>query len=116
MRCIIAGGRGFIPAKSDYNMVKHLLRQYKIDEIVCGNCSGADEFGKEMSYLLDLELKVFPTNWNEYFKIAGPIRNKEMARYTDYAILMRANKGTDSMRNEMNRLNKKIIYDAKDIF
>ncbi len=116
MKCIIAGGRDFIPSKNDYKIARHLIEQFNITEIVSGGTKGADAFGEEMAYLLDLKLKIFRASWNKYGLRAGPIRNKEMAEYTDYAILFKGNKGTNSMRNEMNKLNKRILYDAKDIF
>lgn len=116
LKCIIAGGRDFIPARKDYLLIKHLIKWYKITVILSGRQKGADLFGEEMADLLGIECKKFPANWTKYGDRAGPIRNKEMALYTDYAILFKGDKGTDSMRKEMNKLHKRIIYDAKDIF
>jgi hypothetical protein len=116
LKCIIAGGRDFIPANSDYNMIKHLIKDYKITEIASGGASGADAFGEEMASLLNIKCKVFPANWKKYDKKAGYIRNKQMGDYTDYAILMKGNIGTSMMRDIVIKLRKNIIYDAKDIF
>jgi len=116
MKCIIAGGRDFIPAKDDYKIVRHLIKQFNITEIVSGHCKGADLFGEEMADLLDIKLKLFPANWNKYGKKAGPLRNREMAEYADYAILFKGGSGTESMRKEMRIHNKRILYDANDIF
>jgi hypothetical protein len=116
MKCIIAGGRDFIPSKNDYKIVRNLVRQFDITEIVSGHYGGADLFGEEMADLLDIKKKLFLANWNKYDKKAGPLRNKQMAEYADSVILFKGNKGTDSMRNEIIKNNKRILYDAKDIF
>ena len=82
-RIIIAGTRTF----SDYEFLRKVMSQtfgslsmQEIQEmkIVSGGCQGADMIVR------------FPANWNLYGKKAGPIRNKEMAKYASeaYGILM----------------------------
>jgi len=46
-----------------------------------------------------LPVKRFPANWKEHHKAAGPIRNREMAKYADalVAIWDGESKGTKSM-------------------
>lgn len=116
MKCIIAGGRDFVPSKNDYKIVRHLVKDFNITEIVSGGAKGADAFGEEMADLLDIKLKIFPANWDKYGERAGPLRNREMASYTDYGMLFKGNSGTDNMRKELLIHKKQILYDAKEIF
>lgn len=116
MKCIIAGSRDFIPAKSDYNLVKHLVKENNITQIVSGGAKGTDAFGEEMAELLDIKLKIFSANWDKYGNKAGPLRNREMADYADCVILFKGGEGTNSMRKEILIHNKKILYDANDVF
>lgn len=114
MKCIIAGGRDYSVKNSDWDLVKDIVRHYKITEIVSGGASGADYFGECFAKKYGLELKKFNANWEKYGKKAGPIRNRSMANYTDYAILFPGGNGTESMIKEMKIHNKKIIWDETD--
>lgn len=111
MRIIIAGGRDFVPSSDDYRIIQDILTR-KADEVVSGGCRGADRFGEECADNLGLPNKVFNADWNKHGRAAGPIRNRQMAEYADAAILMPGGRGTDSMRAEMERVNKPILYDA----
>jgi hypothetical protein len=110
MKCVIAG-RDYIPNEESFNIVKSLVKHYKITLIVSGHASGADTFGETCAKKLNLKLKVFPADWNKYGKRAGYIRNYEMGKYTDYVILFKGGKGTMMMRDIAIKLNKKIIYE-----
>jgi hypothetical protein len=114
MKCIIAGGRDYIPTPDDKELVIMFIKHYKIDKIVSGNARGADKFGEDIAKELKLKLILFPADWDRYGKRAGFLRNRQMAEYTDYAILFPGGKGTDSMRKEMLIHGKKILYDAEE--
>jgi len=98
MKLIVAGGRDFVPSAIDKEILKDLVKQYGITEIVSGGAKGADSFGEE--YAIENKLKVtkFPANWNKYGRGAGPIRNKEMADYADAVLLYPGGRGTSSMK------------------
>lgn len=113
MKCIIAGGRDFVPTDKDYYLVRRLINQYKITEIVSGGAKGADAYGERVANKDKLKLTIFPADWNKYGKRAGYLRNLKMGKYTDVAILFPGGVGTSMMRDIMNRLGKEIIYDAK---
>ena len=46
-------------------------------------------------------MKEFPADWNQYGKRAGPLRNQEMAKYSDVLIAFRykdnPSRGTENM-------------------
>jgi len=106
MKVIIAGSR----TCSDHESIIVSIKEADIDitEVVCGEASGADKLGKEWAEKNSIPVKSFPADWNKYGKSAGPIRNKEMAKYADslIAIWDGSSRGTKNMINEMNKLNK----------
>lgn len=116
MKVIIAGGRDF----NDYNLMIDKLDDIfanlkPIDvEIVCGEANGADKLGKRYGREHDCKIKSFPANWNEYGKSAGYIRNEEMAKYADAAVIFwnKSSKGTKHMIDLAKKYNLKlrIIY------
>lgn len=89
MRVIIAGSRSF----DDYATLKKFCDEvigtyrtrervpYQDIEIVSGGCVGADQLGERYARASGWKCKVFPAQWDEYGKAAGPIRNGQMAEY-----------------------------------
>ena len=102
-RVIIAGSRDF----SNYE----LLRQYadyilsKIPEeieIVSGGASGADALGERYARERGYRIRQFPAEWERYGLKAGPLRNREMAKYADALIAYwdGTSRGTKNMIDE----------------
>lgn len=111
MKIIIAGSRDF----NDYNKLKiqcnYLLGNVKSEiEIVSGTASGADKLGEKYAEEMGYKLTMFPANWDKYGKAAGPLRNKEMAEYSDALIAFWDGKsrGTASMINQAKKLKLKV--------
>ena len=89
MKIIIAGGRDF----NDYSLMKQkcseilrgLLPAYSNDtenvEIVSGGARGADWLGEAFAQEHSFRLKVFKADWDKLGKIAGFVRNEQMAVY-----------------------------------
>lgn len=111
MKCIIAGGRDYIPTPDKKELVIEISKHYKVTKIVSGNSGASDLFGERLAKELKLKLTLFPADWKKYGDKSGPLRNRQMAEYTDYAILLPGGKGTDSMRKEMNIHCKRILWD-----
>jgi hypothetical protein len=85
MRTIIAGSRGI----TDYEEVRKAIIDsgFIITEVVSGACpTGVDPLGERWAYLNDIPVKRFPADWDKFGKGAGPIRNREMARYGEALI------------------------------
>lgn len=85
-RVIVAGGRKF----NDYEALKATLDEWKKSKklkeddkvtIVCGCAEGADDLGRKYANEVGFEVKEFPANWNLLGKVAGVLRNKEMAKF-----------------------------------
>ena len=85
MKLAIVGSRNY----TDYQKVKHMINDYLGDisrddlEIVSGGAPGVDGLAKRFSKIRKLPYKEFPANWNKYGLAAGPIRNQEIADYSD---------------------------------
>ena len=111
MKMVIAGGRDFEGNLADVERIHKAVRNYMITEIVSGCANGADLFGEKAAEIMNIPVKRFPADWVRWKHMAGPIRNKQMAKYTDYVFLFYGGKGTTSMRNEAIKAGKKIIFD-----
>lgn len=97
MKIIISGGREF----NDYQLLREKCNFYLSNqsnvEIVSGRCDtgtltfvtdegirvfGADGHGERWAKEKGYPVTPFPADWNKG-KIAGPIRNEQMAKYAD---------------------------------
>ena len=69
--------------------------------IISGGAKGADWLGEQFAKNHNIPLFVFKANWDKYGKMAGPIRNREMAKYATHLIVFIANdsKGSKDMYN-----------------
>jgi hypothetical protein len=86
MRMIIAGGRDF----EDYPLLKQKCREVIKElltadsngvEIVSGGARGADRLGEIFALEKKFKLRVFRADWDKLGKIAGFVRNEQMAVY-----------------------------------
>lgn len=89
MRLIIAGSRGVFPEAADIEaaMDDLLFVLADIREVVSGTAAGADLAGEKWARGRGIPIKRFPASWNQRGKIAGKMRNREMAEYADAALI-----------------------------
>ena len=138
MKCVIAGGRTIGLKEVDGKMVQMTLEDApfimdaftrcdwydKITEIVSGRARGIDNLGEQLAMKLNLNMCTFPADWkdisrkgvvirtNKYGKyntLAGHMRNEDMAKYTDIAIVIMAlggSSGSLNMIDNMKKINK----------
>lgn len=108
-KVIIAGGRDFDDYELMRNKCCNILSMYepKDVEIVSGEATGADKLGERFAEEQGTGLCQFPADWN-LGKMAGIIRNRQMAKYADALIAFWDGKsrGTMNMIYEMRQLNK----------
>ena len=109
MKIIIAGSREV----TDYNLILEAVRksEFDISEVVSGNARGVDKLGERYATENNIDLKIFPADWDRYGKRAGYIRNSEMGEYADglIAIWDGKSKGTKYMIDIIDN-NKKLLY------
>ena len=112
-RVIVAGGREF----NNYDLLKKkldVLLANKIEDcrviIVSGTANGADKLGERYAKENDLQIDMFPADWDKWGRSAGHRRNKEMAFHADSLIAFfdGSSKGTGGMIETMRKLNKPI--------
>ncbi len=104
MKTIIAGSRDItktMTVEEAIVVVKQAIKlsETDISETVSGGAKGVDAIGEIIASEQDIPLIMFPADWNKYGKSAGPIRNKDMAKYADALIAVwdGQSKGTRSM-------------------
>lgn len=106
MKVIIAGSR----ILSDYSLVTQAMKRcgFHVTEVVCGCATGIDRLGEQWARANNISVKEMPANWDRDGKAAGPIRNREMAKYADAAVIIWDGKsaGTRNMVDEMIRAKK----------
>jgi hypothetical protein len=115
MKVVIAGSRTIRDENKVRVRIHQLLSQLKIvpTEIVSGKAIGPDQIGETYANLFKIPVKEMPANWNKHGKSAGPIRNKEMAKHADIAIVFWDGESTGSknMIEEMSKQNKPCIVE-----
>lgn len=126
MKVIIAGTRykdkvNKIPF-DNYKLVVEAVERsgFEVSEVVCGKAVGVDSLGEQYAIMRGISVKEMPANWAMHGKAAGPIRNREMAEYTDCAIIIwdGESPGSRNMINEMIRRNKPYyvaLTESKDV-
>ena len=77
-KTIIAGSRDI----TDYNILLDAIKciGWKIGSVVSGHARGVDTLGEQFANENNLSLELYPANWNKFGKLAGRIRNTEMAK------------------------------------
>lgn len=118
MKVIVAGSRD----ASDYLTVAAAIQGsgFDITQLVSGGAPGVDTFGERYAKEHDIEIKVFPANWNLHGKSAGPIRNREMADYADalVAVWDGKSRGTKNMIQEAQKRDLQVYvlhYNTKEL-
>ena len=101
MKVIIAGCRHFTGDAAKQHVRNAIVESgwtSKITEIVHGGAPGIDTAAHYVA-TGQWPITVFPAHWEEYGRKAGPIRNREMAKYGDALIAVWDNRsnGTRDM-------------------
>lgn len=114
MKLIIAGSRDIPVSHSEWELIESALTFHgfrgNISEIITGNSGNIDLLGNFYSEITGCPLKLFNPEWDVHGRAAGPIRNKEMAEYSDALLLIwdGESRGSKSMKEEMLKLNKPV--------
>lgn len=107
MKLIICGPRDYHHLPTVVEAFTHFVQASGWpDEIVEGGCTGVDKLAKSIAIFTEIPLKSFPANWNLHGKAAGPIRNKEMAKYADALLAIWVDGGTKGTTNMVKQAEK----------
>lgn len=88
MRTIIAGSRSIAEYATVALAIEASEWAEEITEVVSGGAHGVDSAGEQWAAWNDKRIKVFTPQWKTYGKAAGPMRNEDMARYANAAIIV----------------------------
>ena len=100
MRTIIAGGRYFVPTALDTCILDRLWELMPITTVLSGMQCGADRFGGQWAAARGISVLLFPADWTQWGRAAGPIRNKEMAAAADALVAFPGDRGTANIIRE----------------
>ncbi len=117
MKVIFAGPRNFTHIKGWVLDIAVMESGFTITEVVTGGAKGVDACAQHWAEDMGLPYKVYPADWDQHGRAAGPIRNRQMAEYADALIVVKAqdmdSPGTSSMIREAKR--KKLQVHVKEI-
>jgi len=99
MRVIIAGSRDIIKYEDVYEAILESRWKDDITEVISGGARGVDRLGERFARDHGLPVRQFLANWSKFKKMAGYIRNQEMAQNADALIAVwdMKSKGTAHM-------------------
>lgn len=101
MRVLVCGSRHFEDSRLLYDALDEIKWQKGITTIISGGARGADTLAERYAENENLEMEVYPANWEKFGKSAGPIRNGEMLIHGKpdlvVAFLAKNNRGTKNM-------------------
>jgi hypothetical protein len=83
MKVIIAGSRSATDYQDLLNAIDivSMINGWDISEVVSGTARGADRLGERWAKENNILLKRFPADWDRWGKMAGMLRNADMAKY-----------------------------------
>ncbi len=113
-KVVVAGCRDYDNYEEAKTFLDRCLQEYKEKTtliFLSGGCKGADKLGERYALEMGCEIRRYPALWKKYGRVAGPIRNEEMARDCDLAICFWDGKsrGTASMIALAKKHNKIVI-------
>lgn len=114
MKTIIAGSRSITDRDLVFGLIKN--SPIKITEVVEGEAAGVDVLGKEWAIENGVPFKPFPADWKRHGKkVAGFVRNQEMADYAEALILIWDGKSTGSMDMKKRAIKAGLVIDFYDL-
>jgi len=111
---IVSGDRRRAPEPPARDVLAHLLNYLQPKVVVHGGGGATDDWAGATAQTHGFEVKVFDARWGEAGRAAGPIRNRQMAKFAKdqgggYCILFPGGAGTLSMYEEAKKLDLAII-------
>lgn len=61
---------------------------FKITTVISGTANGVDKLGEAWAYAHDLPVERYPADWPKYGKRAGYVRNEQMAKVAEGALIL----------------------------
>lgn len=114
MKVIIAGSRQI----TDRLALAKAIEQagFEITEVVCGKSRGPDTLGEDWARANNIPIKEFPADWKTFGNYAGPLRNSEMSKYADAAIILWDGKSKGTLNMLKNMVHRDKPYFIRMVF
>lgn len=111
MKVIIAGSRTIRKPEIVVAAIEASGFAPQITQVVSGGAGGPDTYGEQWAHARGLPIKRFLAEWHRYGKRAGPLRNREMAAYSEALIAVHDGKsrGTANMIEEATKRGLKVF-------
>lgn len=99
MKVVVCGGRNEHLSDERLRALTEALWQLNDGLLVLllGGASGIDEDVRRASIPLGYPYRLFPADWKTHGKVAGPLRNAQMASEADAVIAFPGGRGTADM-------------------
>lgn len=109
VRTIIAGSRHL----TDPELVERavIASGFKISVVLSGRARGIDQLGEGWAKKNGTPVELYPANWNEHGRAAGPLRNREMVSKAEALIAVwdGVSRGTEDCIAEARRRGLKVF-------
>lgn len=116
MKLVIAGSRTVSkrPTEIDEIVTKHGIDVNQVSCVISGTAREADVSGEQWAVSHQIPVVRYPANWDAQGKIAGHIRNAQMAVIGDALLVLWDGKsrGTKNMIEEMRLRNKPVFIEG----
>jgi hypothetical protein len=112
-RIAIVGSRTYEDRNKLFKRCDEFVEEYGFEHVTVlyGMAKGADSLGRDWAKLRGHTIENFPALWHRYGRAAGPIRNEQMAKHTDYVLAFwnGRSSGTKDMINTSRALGKPVF-------
>lgn len=99
MRVLVCGGRNYNDRRSVYAFMDAHHAEQPIKLLIAGGARGADNLAADWAVYRQVPKRIFPAQWEQYGKRAGPMRNQQMLEEgkPDLVIAFPGGRGTADM-------------------
>jgi len=115
-RVVICGGRHYIFSQDDIRRLEDVLMYIVLQglsmEVVTGGAKGADACAVAWARSSSLKVTTFAADWSKHGRAAGPIRNRQMAKYVSsggICVAFPGGRGTANMVKEAEAVGMEIV-------
>jgi hypothetical protein len=112
MIIVVTGGRDYRDEKKVFETLNKLHATKTVTLVVEGGASGADDLARAWALANGISVKTYPAQWNEYGKLAGPIRNGQMLdeERPDLVVAFPGGRGTANCTKQARERGLKVMH------
>lgn len=111
MRLLVCGGRYYNHFRVVFDELDRINGYGLIAAVIHGGSNGADTLAGQWARMRGVHAEVFPANWAQYGRTAGPRRNSEMLERgkPEMAIAFPGGTGTIDMVRKLKKAGVRVI-------